>query len=68
MGRPVMTRSIKRNRLRLLDQATECAGQVAPAALQAVAHCESNAPSPSKVAAPRVRKVKPRKKATRVKR
>lgn len=37
MGRPVMSRSIKRNRLRVLDMVTECAGVVSPTALQAMA-------------------------------
>ena len=41
MGRPVMTRSIKRNRLRALDEATECAGQVAPCSLQKIAKPEN---------------------------
>ena len=55
MGRPVMTRSIKRNRLRGLDMATECAGQIAPAALQQIAECGVTAPK-SEVAEPRAKK------------
>lgn len=55
MGRPVMTRSIKRNRLRGLDMATEVAGQVAPAALQQIAECGVTAPK-SEVAEPRPKK------------
>lgn len=36
MGRPTMSRSIKRNRLRALDMVTEVAGILAPTAVQAM--------------------------------
>lgn len=43
MGRPTMTRSIKRNRLRALELATEVAGMIAPTAVQAISKaCEKS--------------------------
>lgn len=58
MGRPTMTRSIKRNRLRALDLRTDCPGQVSPAALQHMAECGVTEPK-SQVAEP-----KPKRKKT----
>lgn len=43
MGRPTITRSIKRNRLRALKLATKAAGMIAPTAVQAIAKaCEKS--------------------------
>ena len=36
MGRPTIARSIKRNRLRMLEEATDIAGQVAPCHLHSI--------------------------------